>query len=156
MQVTDFFSSSPTLLLLHHQPAGIPSLLPRRKKPSIISMAASSSRGSNSKGRDYGGRLVDENMIVLRLRIRETKLSEKSDEQLPSDWMEWEKKYYVDYTKDVCEAMGLLQNCLMDMRPSFTLGMIAIVILGVLVSSGVALLHAVEIIRTILSGFRMS
>ncbi|KAJ0099905.1 hypothetical protein Patl1_21372 [Pistacia atlantica] len=70
MEASKFLSS--TINLSHH--LGVSSLLPCRKnnskKPYIISMGAS--RGW--KGRDYEGRLVDENMIVLRMRIQEKKL----------------------------------------------------------------------------------
>lgn len=96
---------------------------------------------------------MDENMIVLRMRIQETKLSEAGDEQLPAHWMEWEQKYYPDYIQDVLEAVGLLQNYLMHSRPSLTLGIIALVTLAVLISSGVALFQAVHVAQMIISTF---
>ena len=73
-----------------------------------------------SFGHGYDGKLVDEDMIVLRMRIHEIKMSEKSQAEVAaSDWMEWEKKYYgEDYDSDICEAVGLLQSRLMDTRPS--------------------------------------
>ncbi|KAA8547753.1 hypothetical protein F0562_004182 [Nyssa sinensis] len=79
---------------------------PRRFVPMKKVVITSATRDTN--GRDYSGRLVDEDMIVLRLRIRETKILETSYEP-PSNWMEWEKQYYIahDYDKDVCEAMVL-------------------------------------------------
>ncbi|KAK2652370.1 hypothetical protein Ddye_012226 [Dipteronia dyeriana] len=48
-------------------------------------------------------------MIVLRMRIRENKMLETRNET-PSNWMEWEKKYYANngYNEDVCEALRLL------------------------------------------------
>lgn len=157
MQAISFFYSSTTL---PRRPEALFSPLPppRGKKPYILAMAASSNRGSSSsnsnyKGRHFGGRLVDENMIVLRMRIRETKLSEASDEQLPAHWMEWEQKYYPDYIQDVLEAVGLLQNYLMHLRPSSALGIIALVTLAVLISSGVALVQAVHIAQMIISTF---
>ncbi|GMN28300.1 hypothetical protein TIFTF001_002013 [Ficus carica] len=84
---------------------------------------ACASRGTN--GRDNGGRLVDENMIVLRMRIRGVKMLENGHDgrdQPPSDWMEWEKQYFVHYNEDVLEGIGLLQNYLMNIRPSLALG----------------------------------
>jgi hypothetical protein len=60
------------------------------------------------------------------------------------------------YNEDVCEALGLLQNFLISTRPSFALGIVALVILSVLISSGVALLHAIEIAKRILSGFSLT
>ncbi|GAB4840365.1 hypothetical protein Ancab_021131 [Ancistrocladus abbreviatus] len=43
-------------------------------------------------GFEYNGRLVDENMIVLRMRIQEMKMMENNYEA-PSDWMPWEKQF---------------------------------------------------------------
>ncbi|GMP31040.1 hypothetical protein CsSME_00005424 [Camellia sinensis var. sinensis] len=101
----------------------------------------------------YGGdRPVDEGMIVLRMRIRELKLSEMSH-VLPSDWMEWEKKYYENYNEDVCEAMGWLQSVLMNTRPSLAMGMVALVALSVPFSSFVVLLHAIEVAKGFVSMF---
>ena len=99
--------------------------------------------------RDYGGRIVDENMILLRMRIRELKMSEMSQEP-PAGWMEWEKKYYTQYDEDVCEAVGLLQSYLLSIRPSLALGMVALVILSVPFSAGVLFFHALEMAKAIL------
>jgi hypothetical protein len=46
-------------------------------------VVASGSGGT--EGRDYWGRLVDENMIVLRCRIREMKMIEMNHDDLPSN-----------------------------------------------------------------------
>ncbi|KAJ0099447.1 hypothetical protein Patl1_21357 [Pistacia atlantica] len=120
------------------------------KKPYIISMDAS--RGP--KGRDYKGRLVDENMIVLRMRIQEKKLLEGNYEP-PSNWMEWEKKYYVDYNQDVCEAIGLLQSYLMNIRPGLALGLIGVLAMSVAISTGVLLFQALEMAKIIFFGFHL-
>lgn len=41
-----------------------------------------------------GGSFVDENMVVLRKRIHETKMAE-TDHDAPAEWMDWaEKRYY--------------------------------------------------------------
>lgn len=99
------------------------------------------------------GKSVDESMIVLRLRIKEMKmLEEANQEAAPSNWMEWEKHYYYcgHYYHDVFEAIRLLQSCLMSLRPSFALGMFALVALSMLMSSGVALFHALEISKSLL------
>ncbi|KAJ0043456.1 hypothetical protein Pint_18670 [Pistacia integerrima] len=120
------------------------------KKPYILSM--DTSRGP--KGRDYKGRLVDENMIVLRMRIQEKKLLEGNYEP-PSNWMEWEKKYFVDYNQDVCEAIGLLQSYLMNIRPGLTLGPIGVLAMSVAISTGVLLFQAVEMAKIILFGFHL-
>ncbi|KAG9139254.1 hypothetical protein Leryth_011264 [Lithospermum erythrorhizon] len=63
------------------------------------------------------GRLVDENMIVLRKRIHEMKIIERNYEP-PAEWMDWEKNYYVNYDSIICDAMGMLQSQLMNTRPS--------------------------------------
>ncbi|RDX90951.1 hypothetical protein CR513_27132, partial [Mucuna pruriens] len=56
--------------------------------------------------KDYRwGRLVDENMIVLRLRIKEMKMLE-ANEEVPSHWMEWEKQYCADYDKHTKCGIG--------------------------------------------------
>ncbi|KAJ4960206.1 hypothetical protein NE237_020116 [Protea cynaroides] len=101
---------------------------------------------------DYGGgnETVDENMIVLRKRIHEMKMMEKNQEA-PEDWMEWEKKYYRHYNSDVCEAVGLLQTQLMEMRPGLVFGMAVVVMLSVPTSMSVVALHLMEMAKWILS-----
>lgn len=108
-----------------------------------------------SFGHGYDGKLVDEDMIVLRMRIHEIKMSEKSQaEAAASDWMEWEKKYYCeDYDSDICEAVGLLQSRLMNTRPSLALAMLGLVSLSVPISLGVVLLHLVDAAKVVLVGF---
>ncbi|EEF35761.1 conserved hypothetical protein [Ricinus communis] len=81
--------------------------------------------GRDRYRRDYDGKLIDENMVVLRKRIQEMKTAE-GDNEIPSEWMDWEKKYYPDYNSDVCEAAGVLQSVLMNTRPSLALGMVAL------------------------------
>ncbi|XP_040999504.1 uncharacterized protein LOC121245532 [Juglans microcarpa x Juglans regia] len=118
-----------------------------RGRVNLISTVAAS---GGTRGRDHWGRLVDENMIVLRLRIREMKISETNYDP-PLNWMEWEKQYSLRYNEDISEALGLLQNYLMNTRPGLAFGMVAVVFLSVLISSGVALIHAIEIAKRILS-----
>ncbi|KAJ4975006.1 hypothetical protein NE237_008180 [Protea cynaroides] len=97
-------------------------------------------------GTDSGrGKLVDENMIVLRMRIQEMKMVESSQERLPEDWMEWEKRYYTHYDSDICEAVGLLQTQLMKTRPSVALGMVALVTLSVPMLMFMVALHLMEL-----------
>ncbi|KAF5737839.1 hypothetical protein HS088_TW13G00730 [Tripterygium wilfordii] len=100
--------------------------------------------------REYDGRLVDDDMSTLRVRIREMKVQEER-KNVPSDWMEWEKQYYsVDYCVDVGEAMGLLQKNLLNTRPSLALGIVAFVFLSVLMSSGMVLVCALELVKKII------
>jgi hypothetical protein len=109
-----------------------------------------SAGGRHQHGRrDYGGRIVDENMILLRMRIRELKMLETRQEP-PASWMEWEKKYYTHYDEDVCEAVGLLQSYLMSVRPSLALGMAALFMLSVPFSAGLLFFHALEMAKAIL------
>ncbi|EHA8591150.1 hypothetical protein COCNU_scaffold034767G000010 [Cocos nucifera] len=101
-------------------------------------------------GSDFGGGLVDENMIVLRKRIHEMKMAERNYEP-PSDWMEWEKRYYTSYDSDVCQVLGLLQALLMNTRPSLAFGMMILVMLSVPASAILILYHVMEAMRSILS-----
>ncbi|CAN6451956.1 unnamed protein product [Victoria cruziana] len=91
----------------------------------------------DSDDRMFGSRMVDENMIVLRKRIREMKMAERNYEA-PPHWMEWEKRYYANYDSDVCEAVGELQRFLMGTRPGVALGLL--LLLGFSVPTSVLLL----------------
>ncbi|XP_062107509.1 uncharacterized protein LOC133818573 [Humulus lupulus] len=134
-------------------------VLPQRRRLSGVRACAS----GDAKGRDYGGsRLVDESMIVLRLRIQEIKQLEidgdhKADKNGPrSEWMEWEKQYFVYYIQDVYEGIALLQNYLMNIRPSLALGFLLLMMCSVPISSGFLLFHVVEITKQILSRLYIS
>ena len=81
--------------------------------------------------------------------MREMKILETNYEP-PSNWMEWEKKYFLRYNDDVCEALGLLQDYLMNMRPSLALGIITFLTFSVLISIGLIVFHAVDIAKEIL------
>ncbi|XWS75534.1 hypothetical protein CRYUN_Cryun01aG0098200 [Craigia yunnanensis] len=122
----------------------------RRKSSSFI---MASSRGNDEP--DYAGKLVDASMIVLRMRIKAMKISESSVE-LPSNWMEWEKQYFLHYNADVCEAMGFLQNFLMNIRPGLAVAMVALVLLSFPISSGVTLFHALQLAQGFISRFNLS
>ncbi|XVE72159.1 hypothetical protein DITRI_Ditri11bG0016500 [Diplodiscus trichospermus] len=140
--------SSPRLIYgqrpIHHHPK-------HQRKSSSFIMA--SSRWRN--GPDYVGKHVDANMIVLRMRIKELKISENSVE-LPSNWMEWEKQCFPHYIADVREAMGLFQNFLMNIRPSFAATMVALVLLSLPISTGVTLFHALQLAQGFISRFNPS
>ncbi|TKY64836.1 hypothetical protein E2542_SST07687 [Spatholobus suberectus] len=103
-------------------------------------------------GRDHKGKLVDESMIVLRLRIKEMKMSEMNREP-PANWMDWEKQCYDHYDEDVCNAIGLLQSYFMGTRPSVALGMLTLLALSVPISSATILFSALQIGKSVLSGF---
>ncbi|XP_021734966.1 uncharacterized protein LOC110701660 [Chenopodium quinoa] len=87
-------------------------------------------RRSNSYESQYEGRLVDENMIVLRKRIHEMKVVERNYEP-PKEWMEWEKQMYAQYDEYICAVLGVVQTQLMNTRPSVALGALALLTLSV-------------------------
>ncbi|GMI85531.1 hypothetical protein HRI_002222400 [Hibiscus trionum] len=121
----------------------------RRKLSSLI---VASSRGiNNNNGPEHAGKLVDESMIVLRMRIKEMNISEGLE--LPSEWMEWEKQYFVEYNADVCEAMGILQNLLLNVRPGLGAAMVALVLLSFPVWTGVTLFHALRLAQEFITRF---
>ncbi|PON98205.1 mediator of RNA polymerase II transcription subunit [Trema orientale] len=103
----------------------------------------------------YDGKLVDEDMIVLRKRIHEIKTAEGSheDDVASSDWMEWEKEYYANnYDSDICEGLGMLQSQLMNTRPSLALAMLGVVSLSVPISMAVVLLRLMDLAKDVLVG----
>lgn len=102
----------------------------------------------------HDGKLVDEDMIVLRMRIHEMKMMEEGHAEVADyDWMEWEKKYYCeDYESDICEAVGLLQSQLMNTRPGVALAMLGLVSISVPISMGVVLLRLLDVAKVILVG----
>ncbi|KAK9277594.1 hypothetical protein L1049_007139 [Liquidambar formosana] len=126
-----------------------------RKRAATTRVVAS--RRSDAHDQNYhGGRLVDENLIVLRKRIHEMKMVERNYEP-PSDWMDWEKRYYTSYDSVICEAVRFLQSQLMNTRPSVAIGMVALIILSVTTSTAVLLFHLMEIItKGALAGIHFS
>ena len=85
-------------------------------------------------------------MIVLRMRIHDMKMDEMNHEpNVPEKWMEWEKRYYQQgYSSDITKGVGILQLMLMNTRPSFALGMVALGLCSVLYSMGVAVFMLVD------------
>ncbi|KAI3817255.1 hypothetical protein L1987_11044 [Smallanthus sonchifolius] len=77
------------------------------------------------------GKMVDENMIVLRERIRKMKC-DGDDDWLTDNWMEWEKTYTYSgrYHSDVYKAVAVLQRFLIESRPSVALGLVALFAVG--------------------------
>ncbi|XP_009358920.2 uncharacterized protein LOC103949526 [Pyrus x bretschneideri] len=115
----------------------------RRRRPLTIS---ASSRGPDN----YDGRLVDEDMIVLRMRIHDTEMLQEDNHQPPSNWMRWEKQYYAHYNSDICKGVGLLQSQLMNTRPSVALGMLALVTISVPISTAALMFPLLDIFKGIL------
>lgn len=121
---------------------------PHRKSP--VQQVVAAYRGSG--GRDYTGRLVDENMIVLRMRIREVQMLEAS-EPPPSNWMEWEKRYYEHYNEDVCKAVGLLQSYLMNIRPILALGFLGLIAFSVPISTMTGVFQVLQMAKGLFRWF---
>ncbi|KAJ6431746.1 hypothetical protein OIU84_019097 [Salix udensis] len=103
-----------------------------------------STRISALRRDDYSDKLIDEDMIVLRMRVQEMKIAERIHE-VSSDWMEWEKRYYRgSYNSDICEAVGCLQSVLIRTRPGLVLGMAGLVALSIPTSAWLVLFHFAE------------
>ncbi|XP_042447788.1 uncharacterized protein LOC122032544 [Zingiber officinale] len=99
-------------------------------------------------GWNDSGRLVDEDMIVLRKRIYEMKMAEASYEA-PTEWADWEKRYYTSYHANVCDVLCLLQTVLMSTRPSFAIGIAVVMALSVPTSAVFISFHLVEALKAI-------
>ncbi|KAM0944306.1 hypothetical protein DsansV1_C11g0107441 [Dioscorea sansibarensis] len=119
----------------------------RKQRTSFVT---SSWKRDGNGSHDYGGRLVDESMIELRRRIHEMKVAEKNYEA-PTEWMDWERRYFVSYGSDVTQIMALVQTLLLNTRPSLGIGIIVLVALSVPVSMGFVLLHFVEVVKHLFS-----
>ncbi|KAG9448981.1 hypothetical protein H6P81_008946 [Aristolochia fimbriata] len=135
--------------------ASVP-LLPRRRsfadkphqkqRPLILRHKASSTRicaaGNGNNDRDYGGRLVDQNMVELRKRIRDVMLREDDEyDRSPADWMKWEKQYHKHYRSDVFQLIGLLQIALMNTRPSTALALLTLLAFSLPTSMGMIMMN---------------
>lgn len=119
----------------------------KRKKTMSVSATASS-------GKDHyygGGRLVDENMIVLRRRIHETKMVERNYEP-PSHWMDWEKRFYSSYDSVICDSVGILQSFLMNSRPTVAIATLILLLVSVPVSSSVFAFRLLDLLHWALAG----
>lgn len=148
MESTSILSSS---FITSFHPKHSSLCLHPKRAPSSSSTRIFASRNEAHDQNYYSGRLVDESMIVLRKRIHEMKMVERNYEP-PSDWMDWEKRYYTSYDSTICELMGFLQSQLMNTRPSLAFGMMALIILSVPTSSAVVLFHLIEFTKSVLAG----
>lgn len=150
MESTSILSSHPFSTSFHPKRSSL-YLHPKRASSSSSSPRIFASRNEAHDQNYNSGRLVDESMIVLRKRIHEMKMVEKNYEP-PSDWMDWEKRYYTSYDSTICELMGFLQSQLMNTRPSLAFGMMALIILSVPTLSAVVLFHLIEFTKSVLAG----
>ncbi|ESQ39971.1 hypothetical protein EUTSA_v10001173mg [Eutrema salsugineum] len=118
------------------------------KKTKTMSVSAAASSG---KDHYYGGgRLVDENMIVLRKRIHEMKMVERNYEP-PSHWMDWEKRFYSSYDSVICDYVGLLQSFLMNSRPTVAIATLLLLLVCVPVSSSVFAFRVLDLLQWLLA-----
>ncbi|XP_058087613.1 uncharacterized protein LOC131234697 [Magnolia sinica] len=148
MEASSLFSP-----MLHSQPS-IVTTRPQRKIATVHQKTPRTNvfvARNGAHDRSSGGRLVDENMIVLRKRIHEMKMIERNYEP-PAGWMDWEKRYYTCYDSDVCHVVGLLQTMLMNTRPSLGIGLMALVALSVPTSTVLIIFHLMEAAKGVLSG----
>ena len=95
----------------------------------------------------YGGRLVDEDMIVLRKRLREMEIAEKEEEAAPAHWAEWERRYYCgSYSDDIYDSVAALQRLLMSTRPAVALAAVALVVVSLPAAAVAVVLNLVGVI----------
>ncbi|KAG9160285.1 hypothetical protein Leryth_018935 [Lithospermum erythrorhizon] len=108
--------------------------------------------GRDAHDHSYNNRgIVDENMIILRRRIKEMKMIERNYEP-PNEWMDWEKKCYANYNVVICDAMGIVQALLMNSRPSLALGLALLIVLSVPFFSVIVVYQFFEFIKVVLAG----
>ncbi|KAG6392585.1 hypothetical protein SASPL_146809 [Salvia splendens] len=107
------------------------------------------------------GNSVDENMIVLRMRIKKMKVIEsvgggegEGEEGVVAapEWKEWEKRVFTHYHEGVLDTVGLLQSYLMNTRPSVALGMLALIAMTVPFSTSVVVSNALKVAKGLLAG----
>ncbi|KAJ4869113.1 Uncharacterized protein Rs2_01374 [Raphanus sativus] len=101
-----------------------------------------------------GGRVVDENMVVLRKRIHEMKMVERNYEP-PSHWMQWEKRFYCGYDASICDALCILQTFLMNSRPSVAFGALLLVLVSVPVSTAFFAFRILDILLWLINAIHV-
>lgn len=113
--------------------------------PIVASMKMGGDHGGEWR---HSGRLVDENMIVLRRRIHEMKMKEEENCAPPrsSRWWAWEKQWYKRYSSDVVEIVGLLQIAVMHGRPILVLGAGAFLVICIVLAIYVILCTLLHIL----------
>ncbi|KAG2301757.1 hypothetical protein Bca4012_059991 [Brassica carinata] len=120
----------------------------QNKKMKMVRVSAAASSG---KDHYYGGgRMVDENMILLRKRIHEMKMVERNYEP-PSHWTEWEKRFYSSYDSVICDSVGLLQSFLMNSRPTVAIATLLLLLVSVPVSSSVLAFRLLDLLHWVLA-----
>ncbi|XP_058769475.1 uncharacterized protein LOC131643303 [Vicia villosa] len=156
LQLLSFFNSNKmqtTSLALLPIPPSSCSII-RRSAPFISQKNKSfiSASKRESFGQHYDGKMVDENMIILRMRIREIEMLENKSKP-PSHWTEWEKKYFENYGSDVCDGVGLLQTMLMNTRPGLVVGILAMIMLSMSMSMSLLVSQMMELANASMLAF---
>ncbi|KAH6760295.1 hypothetical protein C2S51_017244 [Perilla frutescens var. frutescens] len=85
-------------------------------------------------GENEGKSVDDQNMIVLRMRIKKMKVIESGEGAPPppsSEWKEWERMVFTHYHEGVCDSVEMLQVFLMNTRPSVAVGMLALIAMAI-------------------------
>eukprot|EP00253_Pinus_taeda_P024637 PITA_24637 len=95
----------------------------------ITRSATVKAAGGHQFGPD-GPSIFDTELIVLRKRMHEVRRQERNYSP-PQHWMEWEKEWSVTYASDVCEAVGWLQNKVINTGPSVAIASLAFMSLSV-------------------------
>lgn len=132
----------------------------RKQLLSLPKVVRGSSSPEYESGSGGGRSIVDANMPLLRKRIKKLKIQEEErnrdrappEEELESEWMEWEKKLYPTYHFKVCEMIGLLHSYLMNTRPSVALATLSLTVFFAAASVLVLLVTSINSIH--LSRFR--
>ncbi|XP_047306408.1 uncharacterized protein LOC124909818 [Impatiens glandulifera] len=99
-----------------------------------------------SHNHNDGQNMVDEGMLILRMRIHEMKLADKNYESPPEEWMWWEKQVYGDYDAFICDVMGMLQSWLLETRPATAVGFLVILALSLPISAATVMFHVARIL----------
>ncbi|CAA0817259.1 Unknown protein [Striga hermonthica] len=99
------------------------------------------------------GKSVDDNMIVLTMRIKKVKVLESINNEAArpsSDWLERENKFFTRYHENICDSMEFLQSCLMNTKPSVAMGMLILVAMSF--SSSVVMVNVLKMAKGLLAG----
>lgn len=102
------------------------------------SIRAMGNDGKRPNRRDY--RPVDENMIVLKMRIQEMETKERENH------LERGNEWYENYETNVYDFVGIVQMLMMNNRPSLVLGVIVLL----LITSSTSLATVLSYLHSIL------
>lgn len=116
---------------------------------------------TNAHQDESNGKSVDENMIVLKMRIKKMKVLESGGGAKgggmaapPSSdhWTEWEKKVFRQYHEGVYDSIEMLQAYLMNTRPSVAMGIMALIAMSVPLCSSAVMMNFLKVAKGLLAG----